>query len=139
MCSGIEYEEQLHVWQDAAVRLPVLLRDGGVAWLPWGGRHGLETIFHEGPCARLESIRAGKWDRFSPRPVKIPLSRYMERDGKGRPCWTRVGPGQHLQGLLASAGGEQRVYVVTVESPEGQGNLQPRQPRVMSAPDAAAT
>lgn len=133
MCSGIEYLEQLHVWQDAGVRLPVLRRDGSVTWLPWGGRHGLETVFHEGPCARLESIRAGKWARFSPRPVKIPLSRYMERDSKGRPHWVRVEPGQYLQGLVATSAGEQRVYVVTIESPPAHRHLQPRWPRVLPA------
>lgn len=139
MCSGIEYEDELHVWQDAAVRLPVLRRDGSVDWLTWGGRHGLETVFHQGPCARLESVRAGKWDRFSPRPVKIPLSRYMERDGKGRPYWVKVEPGECLQGLVASLDGEQRIYVVTVESPEAWRHVQPRWPRVLApAPDVPA-
>lgn len=137
MCSGIEYQDQLHLWQDASVRLPVLRRDGTVQWLPWGGRHGLETVFHQGPCARLESVLAGKWRRFSPRPVKILLSRYMERDARGRPYWVKVEDGQFLQGVLASHGGEQRVYVVTVASPPAYQHVQPRWPRVLPEPPVA--
>ncbi len=131
MCSGIEFDDQLHLWQDPAVQLPVLRRDGSVQWLPWGGRHGIETRFFQGPCARLESLRAGKWQRFSPRPVKIPLTRYMERDARGRPYWVKVRPGQYLQGVLATQAGEQRVYVVTTESPAAFRHVQERWPRVI--------
>lgn len=113
------------------MQLPVLRRDGSVQWLPWGGRHGIETLFFQGPCARLESLRAGKWKRFSPRPVKIPLTRYMERDAKGKPYWVKVEPGQYLQGVVATWGEAQRVYVVTIESPEAYRHVQDRWARVI--------
>ena len=131
MCSGIEYEGQMHLWKDSDVRLPVLMRDGSVSWLPWGERHGTQSPFFQGPCARLESIKAGKWARLSPRPVKIPMQRYMERDIRAAPYWVKAGEGCVLQGLLATWGDEQRVYVVTVETPPEFLHVQPRWPRVM--------
>lgn len=132
MCSGIEYEGELLVWQDADVRLPVKLRDGSMRWLRWGERHGVASAFVQGPCARLESIHAGRWDRHAPQPVQIPAERYMERDARGRPVWVRTAPGQCLQGLVANQGDEQRVYVVTVEAPEEFRHVQARWPRLLA-------
>lgn len=131
MCSGIEYQDQLLLWRDAEVRLPVQLADGGVTWRRWGERHGVAGAFVQGPCARLESIREGRWARFDPRPVEIPLQRYMERDAKGAPYWVRVDSCEVLQGLLATVGDDQRVYVVTVPSPGPYRHVQPRWPRVL--------
>lgn len=138
MCSGIELSGQMHLWQDPAVRLPVLMRDGSLNWLPWGARHGLPGPFFQGPCARLESIRDGKWARFNPVPVKIPMDRYLERDAKNKPCWVKAAPGSWLQGLLATWGDEQRVYVVTVETPDEFRHVQPRWPRVISKASGSA-
>lgn len=132
MCSGIELDGEMFLWSDPDVRLPVLLKDGDLTWLRWGERHGArDSAFHEGPCARLESIRARKWDAYSPRPVRIPVDRYMERDPKGRPYWVKVAPGQTLQGLVASHDGEQRIYVVTIPAPPDFLHVQPRWPRVL--------
>ncbi len=131
MCSGIEYQDALLTWQNTPVKLPVLLRNGEIAWLRWGELHGTQSPFVHGPCARLDSIQSGKWDRYQPRPVKIPLTRYMERDSRGAPCWIKVGPGQHLQGLVATWQGEQRLYVVTVETPKKFRHVQQRWPRVL--------
>lgn len=76
MCSGIEYEGQMHLWKDPEVRLPVRLKDGSLKWIRWGERHGVQSPFFQGPCARLESIKERKWDRFNPRSVKIVMDRY---------------------------------------------------------------
>lgn len=133
MCSGIELQGEMHLWADPEVRLPALLRNGGLSWLRWGERHGTkDSPFHHGPCARLESIQSNKWDHFAPRPVKIPVDRYMERDQKGRPYWVKVEPGQFLQGMIATVGGDQRIYVVTVETPPEFAHVQPRWPRVLA-------
>jgi len=135
MCSGIEYQDQLYLWKDREVHLPVLLRDGRVTWLPWGERHGTQSAFFQGPCARLESIKTGKWARLSPRPVRIPLTRFMERDHKNTPYWVKVDDGACLQGLLASSGNERRIYVVTTETPPEFQHVQPRWPRVITTGD----
>ena len=132
MCSGIEHEDQLLLWKDPEVRLPVRRRDGSLAWLRWGERHGVKGPFVEGPCARLESIRAGRWSRFQPVPVRIPVSRYMERDARGTPYWVKPPSGACLQGLVATWQGEQRLYVVTVPAPPEHAHVQPRWPRVLT-------
>lgn len=132
MCSGIEYQDQIHAWKDPEVKLPVLNRDGSVSWLTWGARHGIPSPFVQGPCARLESIQAGKWDQYQPISVKVPMQRYMERDHKGSPFWVKAEPHQYLQGLVATLSGEQRIYVVTIETPEAYRHVQPRWPRLVS-------
>lgn len=129
MCSGIEYKDQMYLWKDATVKLPVLMKNGEVTWLAWGERHGVQSPFFQGPCARLDSIKARKWDRFHPRAVKIPVDRYMERDIKGAPYWVKPDEERYLQGLVATWGEEQRVYVVTVDTPEQYKHVQPRWPR----------
>lgn len=131
MCSGIEYQNQMHLWSDPEVRLPVLLKDGELSWLHWGARHGIESPFFQGPCARLESIKMGKWSRFNPVAVKIPMDRYMERDAKGKPYWVKTNEAEMLQGLVATWQDERRIYVVTVETPQAFAHVQPRWPRVI--------
>ena len=126
MCSGIEYQGRMHLWQDSDVRLPVQMRDGSVSWVKWGERHGIQS-----PCARLESVKELKWARFQPRAVKIPVDRYMERDIRSKPYWVKTDEGSVLQGLLATWGDEQRVYVVTIETPPEFQHVQPRWPRVL--------
>ena len=131
MCSGIEYEGQMHLWKDPAVHLPIRMRDGSLKWVRWGERHGIESPFFQGPCARLESIHEGKWSRFSPVAVKIVMDRYMERDLRNKPYWVKAPEGAVLQGLLATWGDAQRVYVVTTDTPAEFQHVQPRWPRVI--------
>ena len=58
----------------------------------------------------------------------------MERDAKGAPYWVKVTEGSYLQGLLATINSEQRVYVVTIETPDEFKHVQPRWPRVIEEP-----
>ncbi len=132
MCSGIEFDDKIHTWRDPDVKLPVARKDGSIAWVAWGERHGIKSAFVQGPCARLDSIQSGKWDKYSPQPVKIPIQRYMERDIKGAPYWVKVSPGSYLQGLIATINSDRRVYVVTIETPDEFRHVQPRWPRVIS-------
>ena len=138
MCSGIEYEWQMHLWKDPEARLPVRLKDGSLKWIRWGERHGVQSPFFQGPCARLESIKERKWDRFNPRSVKIVMDRYMERDLKNKPYWVKASEGAVLQGLLATWGDEQRIYVVTTETPAEFQHVQPRWPRILEMEHAAS-
>ena len=132
MCSGIEYIGQLHIWKDHDVRLPVMMKDGTISWVKWGERYGVRSPFFQGPCARQESIKERKWDRYSPLPVKIPIDKYMERDSKGRPYWVVANEETFLQGLLATWATDQRVYVVTIEAPDQFRHIQTRWPRVIT-------
>jgi hypothetical protein len=132
MCSGVEYQGEMHLWSDLAVHLPVRLKGGDLAWVRRGARHGVESPFFQGPCARLDSIKMGKWARFSPIPVRIPIERYMERDSRNKPYWVKAKPGGTLQGLVATWQGQHRVYVVTVDTPPEFQHVQPRWPRVLA-------
>jgi hypothetical protein len=95
----------------------------------WGARSGIPGVeddtgpghiktWPDGGWATLDDVRAGKWNRFNPKPVKIAVNRFVVIDEHHQPRWTYLTRGQYLQGLLAQAGSERRVYVVTVHSPE---------------------
>ncbi|RZU45182.1 hypothetical protein EV700_1997 [Fluviicoccus keumensis] len=132
MCSAIEVNDHIISFGDHKI-LPVLLRNGDVRWLRWGERHGVPSPWIAGPCARLDSIQAGKWDRYQPVPVKLPVRRYMERNARNKPYWVRLNEGEYLQGLAARVGDEVRVYVVTVDTPAAYRHVSDRWPRVIAA------
>ncbi len=139
MCGGVEFRdgERCHrvFFPQPGAALPVRRRDGGVSWFPWGRREGEAADLPRGGWARLESIRAGKWRRYRPRPVLIPAQRFMEKDREGRSHWYEIPPGYSIQGLLATGGdGEQRVYVVTTGAPSGgeAAAVHDRWPRLVS-------
>ncbi|HEX5278254.1 MAG TPA: hypothetical protein VFW42_11380 [Fluviicoccus sp.] len=134
MCSAVETDERIIAFGDHD-SLPVLLRDGGLRWLRWGERHGVPSVWVAGPCARLDSIRAGKWDRYQPVPVKLAVRRYMERNAVNKPFWAKLEAGEYLQGLVATVNGEQRVYVVTDDTPAAYRHVSDRWPRIIREPD----
>lgn len=131
MCSGVEVNDRIITFGESAPALPVMLRSGEVLWLRWGERHGIASPWVAGPCARLDSIRSGKWDRFRPVPVKLPVQRYMERNASNKPYWAKLQPGEYVQGLVATIGEEQRVYVVTDETPPAYRHVSDRWPRII--------
>ena len=57
-----------------------------------------------GGWARLESIQKGVWQKFSPRPVKIIVDAFMEKDSNDQSLWFMLKPGQFIQGLIATDG-----------------------------------
>lgn len=97
----------------------------------WGRRRGEPGELPLGGWARLESIRAGVWDRWQPQPVRLRLQGFMEKDIEGESHWFELTPGQWVQGLVARQGGEQRVYVVTI-TPEMPEAIHHRWPRIVS-------
>ena len=138
MCSGIEYEGQMHLYASLERPRCAPSCSTSLKWVRWGERHGVQSPFFQGPCARLESIKERKWNRFNPRSVKIVMDRYMERDLKNKPYWVKAPEGAVLQGLLATWGDEQRVYVVTTETPAEFQHVQPRWPRILEMEHAAS-
>lgn len=60
MCGGIEYQGDKIYFPMPDPRLPVLLKDGSVTWMPWGHKNlGGKMMFPNGGWARLDSIHAG--------------------------------------------------------------------------------
>jgi hypothetical protein len=120
MCDGVYFEYQGNVlrqyFPNPKAVLPVQKKDGSIILLPWGRRQSQMGNLPMGGWARLDSIYGGRWDKFFPKPLKIPILSFMEKDFEGHPHWYDLNKGQYLQGLLARDNNEQRIYVVTIES-----------------------
>ena len=119
MCGGVEFihggrDYRLYFPNPRAV-LPVRTRDGDARLMPWGRRTSQLGKLPRGGWARLDSVYAGRWDRFFPVPVKIPVTRFMEKNLDGQSRWFEIPEGQWIQGLIAKEKHEQRVYIVTIE------------------------
>lgn len=98
MCGGIEYEGHKIYFPNPEARLPVRTRDGNVSWVPWGSRDTVGRLtFPNGGWARLDSIAAGKWKPWHPRPVLIACDRFMEKDKEGISHWLDVVPQMAIQ------------------------------------------
>jgi hypothetical protein len=135
MCGGVYYS---HKGQDIRVyfpnpkaMLPVRAKDGEIQLLPWGRRSEQAGRLPRGGWARLDSIYSGRWERWFPIPVKIPVKSFMEKDIEGHSHWYDLTKGKWIQGLIARDQYEQRVYVVTIE-PEMEDAVHNRWPRIMS-------
>jgi putative SOS response-associated peptidase YedK len=138
MCGGARYtdkngKEWKVYFPSPKAALPVLKKDGEVEWVTWGKRKEEEDrTFAPGGWARLDSINAGKWARFHPKPVLLPLQSFMEKDHERQSHWIDVPDGEAVQGLLASHDSEARVYVVTTDTPEEYSWVHDRWPRLVS-------
>ena len=135
MCGGATYrsgdEEVRCYFPNPYARLPVITRRGSAVMVVWGRRKGEPGQLPLGGWARLESIRAGVWSRWQPRPVRLQLQGFMEKDISGESHWFELTSGQWVQGLVARSGTEQRVYVVTI-NPQMAEAIHPRWPRIVS-------
>ena len=88
MCGGIECQNHKIYFPQPDARLPVLLRHGDVTWVTWGKRKNEDSgKFPNGGWARLDSIKAGKWKPWHPRPVLIPAESFMEKDHDKQSHW----------------------------------------------------
>lgn len=126
--------ERLSRFEYQGARLPVSTRRGAqVVLLAWGRRPHERGALPQGGWARLTHIQAGVWDRFAPRPVRLPVEGFAERDVMRREHWFAVTAGQYIQGCLARAEGETRVYIVTLDCAPDMGEFE-RWPRIVSAP-----
>jgi putative SOS response-associated peptidase YedK len=138
MCGGIKYTDKSgKEWKvffpSPKAAIPVLKKDGDVEWVPWGKRkeEPLEG-FVNGGWARLDSIKMGKWKRFNPQPVVLPVQAFMEKDHDRKSHWIDVTEAQAIQGLIANVNDQKRLYVVTTETPEEYSWVHDRWPRIVS-------
>lgn len=137
MCGGAKYTDKAgKEWKiyfpSPKAALPVLKKDGDIEWVTWGKRKEEDApFFAPGGWARLDSINEGKWKRFHPKPVLLPLQSFMEKDHERQSHWIDVPSGQVIQGLLASHESEARVYVVTTDTPAEYHWIHDRWPRLV--------
>jgi putative SOS response-associated peptidase YedK len=112
--------------------LPELKKDGEIEWVTWGNRNEENVpVFPNGGWARLDSIKNGKWQRYQPRPVLIPIQSFMEKDAEKVSHWFDMKTGEVLQGLLTVHDGSARVYVVTTDTPAEFSYIHDRWPRII--------
>lgn len=135
MCGGVYYmingEEFRSYFPNPKACLPAKKRNGGIELLPWGRRQQQAGHLPMGGWARLDSIYAGRWDKWFPTPVKLMASQFMEKDIEGHGHWFDVTQGKWIQGLIAHSNNERRVYVVTI-TPEMEHAVHERWPRILS-------
>ncbi len=135
MCVAIEYgegEQTVHIrFAEPSAALPVRTRRQGFIGVAWGRRRNQAGKLPLGGWARLDAIRAGRWDHWLPIPVKLPITAFVELDIEGRAHRYPLSRGQWVQGLVARTRHEQRVYVVTIV-PEQEDALHDRWPRILN-------
>ena len=136
MCGGVRYTIKKEIvrvfFPNPNAKLPIIMRDGNVSLLPWGRRKEQTGNLPLGGWARLESIDAGKWDYLRPRPVKIAVDAFMEKDHNKDSHWCDMESGTFIQGLYAFKNNEARIYVVTVEPDPLKKQIHDRWPRIVS-------
>ena len=134
MCGGVYYAfegKDIRVYfPNPGAMLPVMKKDGSRVLLPWGRRREQPGQLPLGGWARLESIHAGRWDKWFPVPVKLPVKSFMEKNIEGASQWFDLTKGKYIHGLVAKANNEQRVYIITVV-PEMEEALYTRWPRIV--------
>ena len=123
----------------------IRLTSGAVAFYPWGTRGptyyagdntpGWAIKFPVGGWAPLDGIRAGEWQRFEPRPVRILVTRFLQVGAFQVPRYFALLRGEFVQGLLATLSNDTRVYVVTVPEPAEYADEQWYWPRILPASD----
>ena len=133
MCDSVyfvhEGREIHHPFANPKAVLPVVGKQS-IILLPWGRRKQQSGALPLGGWAHLDGIYSGRWDKFFPKPVKLPIRSFMVKDYEGLEHWYDVTKGQVLQGLVAKAGHERRVYMVTL-TPERDDAIHERWPRIM--------
>ena len=136
MCAGVYYIHESHesrvYFPNPKAVLPVIEKNKSIVLLPWGRRKEQSGHLPMGGWARLDSIYAGRWDKWFPIPVKLPIKQFMEKDIQGNSHWFDITKGQFIQGLIARDKHEQRVYVVTI-TPEFEDAVHDRWPRILSS------
>lgn len=122
-------------FNQASAVLPVKLKNGENQLVKWGRRESENSEMPLGGWARLTSIKNSahqQWNSYFPKPVKIIIDKFMEKDFEGRPCWYEVTKGKCLHGLLARYENEFRVYIVTID-PEDLTNCHYRWPHIVTS------
>jgi hypothetical protein len=110
------YQGKIHTiyFSRSHAKLPVKLANDEIKLVTWGRRQQENSEMPMGGWARLEAIHDGKWSLYLPKPVRLPITKFMKTDYEGSVHWYEVVTGQWIQGLLAREQDEYRVYIVTI-------------------------
>jgi len=118
MCTAVQYQyqdQELRLFfNHPKAKLPVKIRHTQIL-VPWGRRIHQPGQLPRGGSIALDVIYAGRWDQWFPKPVKLPVTAFMQTDIEDKPHWFDVPKGKWIQGLYVREKYEQRVYIVTIE------------------------
>jgi hypothetical protein len=135
MCSGVKYTDSSgREWKvyfpNPKAALPVVKSDGSIEWVKWGRRKEEQAPFVQGGWARSDSLELGKWERYNPVMVQLAAHGFMEKDANLMSHWIDVPEGKAIEALVLKNNGEQRVYVLTENTPEEFSWLHDRWPKL---------
>lgn len=99
-------------WHKDAV-LPIRTKTG-IQLKLWGNKDDDLKLPKTG-WAKIESLKAGKWDYLHPETLDIPIERGYEKK-----VWFDMPKG--AKGILVKKGDEERVYMITEEASENYKN-----------------
>jgi putative SOS response-associated peptidase YedK len=145
MCGGVEYkcfnpksglvEVRKTYFPIPLAQLPVV-GSKGAGLVTWGRRKGEmeHSGLPAGGWARLDSLEKGRWNKFHPQPVIIPVRQFMEKDKEGKSHWFKLSDNEVIRGIGVIVDGKPVVYVVTIDS--GETSVHNRTPQVISLDDA---
>ena len=110
------YQNKAHTvyFSQSKAVLQVKLKNGETTLVAWGRRLRENSAMPLGGWAMHTSIQEGKWDYFMPKPVKLPIKKFMKIGYEGHIQWYEVIRGQWIQGVLLREENEYRVYIMTV-------------------------
>jgi hypothetical protein len=110
------YQNKVHTiyFSQSKAVLPVKLKNGEVKLVSWGRRLRENSEMPLGGWAMHEFLHEDQWNYFLPKPVKLPIEKFMQIDYEGKIHWYEVTKGQWIQGVFLREGNECRVYIVTV-------------------------
>ncbi len=112
--------------------LPVIGKNKDqIIQVPWGRRKKEHGKLPLGGWASQESINNGKWDKYFPKKVKIPLIKFQESDFERDNNWFDVTAGQWIQGIFVQENEEKRVYIITL-TPERSYSTYTRWPVIVN-------
>ena len=138
MCLAVHFlhdeKEYTPYFPNPYATLPIMNKNGDITLLPWGRRQSQTGNLPLGGWARLESIKNNVWQKYFAKPVKLPITRFAEKDLEGKTHWFDLQKGQFIQGLVARYDNEIRVYIVTI-TPNDPNAIHDRWPRIISVPD----
>ncbi len=118
MCTSVCYiiNEKVVIidFAQSNAMLPVHKNKDQIIQVLWGRRKKEAGKLPLGGWASQDSINNGKWDKYFPKVVKIPLLKFQENDFEGDSNWFDITAGQWVQGLLVQENEEKRVYIITL-------------------------
>ena len=121
MCQAIKFHINDHLitfrFTDLKACLPVRMQNGNIMLVPWGRKEPGHPSYPIGNTAHLDRVRAQQWRHYWPKFVQIACEAYLLMNKEGQEQWYDLKPVQYIKGLVATAFGDDRVYIL-MRNPE---------------------